>query len=161
MSVTVKSADRVLQILELLTEDERAQGPSFPFWHNVETKPLDFSRGPRTEARDPIFRDWERFVPTSTFDDRWVDACRSLILIDTLGWPAVMRYHVGDHGVMAPSIDVSVGFHRFRCEEPWLLARSQSPSAHAGIVGGRGDVWSRDGELLATGSCQMLCRPVR
>ena len=29
--------------------------------------------------------------PRSTFDDPWVDACRSLILLDTLGWPAVCQ----------------------------------------------------------------------
>jgi acyl-CoA thioesterase len=62
---------------------------------------------------------------------------------------------------MAPSIDSAVGFHRLRPEEPWLLARAESTSAHAGIVGGRGDVWSRDGALVATGTSQMLCRPMR
>jgi acyl-CoA thioesterase len=136
--------------------------PPFPFWNNFEERPLQWiDNWDEREQQQPSFLTWFRYLPTSTFDDLWVDACRSLILIDTLGWPAVQRHHVGDHGFMAPSIDISVGFHRFRPEEPWLLARGESPSAYAGLVGGRGDVWSLDGVLLATGTSQMLCRPMR
>src|SRR5262249_13698440 len=101
------------------------------------------------------------YVPAETFDDLWVDACRSLILVDTLGWPAVCRYHVTNDGLIAPSVDLAVEFHRFRPDEPWLLARGESNTAHGGLIGGRGDVWSEDGALLATGTSQLLCRPVR
>jgi acyl-CoA thioesterase len=136
--------------------------PTFPFWSNFEERPVQWvDNWEQRPQQEPSFSSWFKYVPVSTFDDLWVDACRSLILIDTLGWPAVMRYHVGDHGLMAPSIDVAAGFHRFVPEEPWLLARAHSSSAYGGIIGGRGDVWSRDGRLLATGSCQMLCRPWR
>jgi acyl-CoA thioesterase len=134
--------------------------PPFPFWLNFDERPLEWvddweNRPPRA----PCVTGWFRYVPASTFDDLWVDACRSLILVDTMGWPAVMRHHVGDVGYIAPSIDIQAAFHRFTPHEEWLLTRSDAPSAHGGIIGARGDVWSRDGALLATGSTQMLCRP--
>src|SRR4051812_14631480 len=136
-------------------------GPPFPFWNNFEERPLEWvDNWLEREPRDPTFLSWFKYVPTATFDDLWVDACRSLILVDTLGWPAVQRLHV-NHDYIAPSIDISVAFHRFTPDEPWLLTRSESRSAHDGIVGGNGDVWSRGGALLATGATQMLCRPVR
>ena len=83
-------------ILEHLTEEELAQGPGFPFWNNLDTKPIEFTRTPSPDPRPPIFRDWQRFVPTATFDDPWVDACRSLVLIDVQSWPAACRPHPYD-----------------------------------------------------------------
>jgi acyl-CoA thioesterase-2 len=149
-------------VLERLAAAGIEGKPPFPFWLNFEERPLQWiDNWEERERQEPSFLTWFRYVPTSTFDSLWVDACRSLILVDTLGWPAVMRYHVGDPGFIAPSIDIAVGFHRSRPAEPWLLARGESTSAHAGIVGGRGDVWSRDGALLATGTSQMLCRAMR
>lgn len=134
----------------------------FPFWLNFEERPLMWVENwEEREPAPPRFASWFRYVPAETFDDLWVDACRSLILIDTLGWPAANRFHVGDHGFVAPSIDIAVAFHRFEADEPWLLARAEASSAHAGIIGCAGDVWSREGALLATGTSQLLCRPVR
>jgi len=134
--------------------------PPFPFWYNFEERPIQWiANWEERESSPPSLLTWFKYVPVSTFDDFWVDACRSLILIDTMGWPSVNRHHVGDHGFMAPSIDIAVGFHRFAPEEPWLLVRNESPSGHDGILGARGDVWSRDGAFLATGISNMLCRP--
>jgi acyl-CoA thioesterase II len=153
---------------EVMTIPERlaaagieGEGPPFPFWNNFEERPLEWvDNWEEREPSAPRFLAWFKYVPTETFDDLWVDACRSLILVDTLGWPSVQRLHV-KHDYIAPSIDIAAAFHRFTPDEPWLLAHSESPSAHDGIVGGRGDVFSRDGALLATGISQMLCRPVR
>jgi acyl-CoA thioesterase II len=153
---------------ELMTVGERLaaagvenEGPPFPFWNNFEERPVDWvDNWEEREPSAPRFLAWFKYAPVETFDDLWVDACRSLILVDTLGWPSVQRLHV-KHDYVAPSIDIAVAFHRFTPDEPWLLAHSESPSAHDGIVGGRGDVFSRDGALLATGISQMLCRPVR
>ena len=41
---------------------------------------------------------------------------------------------------MAPSIDISAGFHRFRPDEEWLYAQSTAMSADNGIIGGEGRV---------------------
>ena len=49
--------------------------------------------GRTARRKPPVAGDWYRYVPRSTFDDPWLDACRSLILLDTLGWPAACRLH--------------------------------------------------------------------
>lgn len=136
--------------------------PLYRFWANLDehaetwmTRDEFIDRTPEY----PSFERWYRYLPTSTFDDLWVDACRSLILIDTLGWPAVSQLHI-DSGYVAPSIDISCTFHRARIQEPWLYAEVTSVSANVGVVGCEGKVWARDGALLAMGTSQLLCRPV-
>ena len=71
----------------------------------------------------PVAGEWYRFVPRSTFDDPWLDACRSVILLDTLGWPAVCRLHV------AASTSRRASTSRSRSiaaspSEPWLYAQA-------------------------------------
>jgi acyl-CoA thioesterase-2 len=135
--------------------------PPFPFWLNFEERPVEWvDNWEERQPSDPNFIAWFRYDPVPTFSELWTDACRSLILVDTLGWPSVQRWHV-DHTMIAPSIDIAVAFHRFRPDEPWLLAQATSRSAHGGIIGCEANVWSRDGALLATGISQLLCRPVR
>jgi acyl-CoA thioesterase-2 len=132
------------------------------FWSNLDERSETWVAGDAWRERAPSypsFERWYRFRPTATFDDLWVDACRSLILIDTLGWPAVCNLHV-DSGYIAPSIEITCAFHRARIQEPWLFAQSTSLSANAGIIGCEGKVWSRDGALLAMGTSQLLCRPI-
>ena len=154
----VAPPDGLPTIVELLTEEELAQGPGFPFWNNVETKPLAFSRGPRTEAQDPVFRDWERFVPTSTFDDPWVDACRSVVLIDVQSWPAASRAHAWGHGFYAPSLDLYVSFNDPQPQSEWLLVDGHGPVARDGLMAWTGRLWSEGGRLVASGGGQLLCR---
>jgi acyl-CoA thioesterase-2 len=133
--------------------------PMFKFWDNFDQRPTTWVDDWENRAPGlPVAGDWYRFVPRSTFDDPWLDACRSLILLDTLGWPAAMRLHLNS-GYIAPSIDLSVAFHRSRPDEPWLYAQASCPSASAGLVACESRVWSRDGTLLAVGAGQLLCRP--
>jgi acyl-CoA thioesterase-2 len=138
---------------------ELGEEPNFKFWENFDQRPVTWiDDWQNRQPTEPVASDWYRLVPQSTFADPWLDACRSLILIDTLGWPAAMRLHV-DSRYIAPSIDLLVAFHRFRPVEPWLFAQASTPSASAGLVGCEGRVWSRDGTLLAVGASQLLCRP--
>ena len=135
--------------------------PVHPFWKNFDERSKSWmnpDEWSRREPAEPVFERWYRFLPTSTFDDLWVDACRSLILVDTLGWPAVSMLHVG-HDYIAPSIDITCAFHRARIAEPWLFVQARSVSANAGVVGCEVRVWARDGALLAMGTNQLLCRP--
>jgi acyl-CoA thioesterase II len=136
--------------------------PFFPFWNNFEERVDDWvdsqEKWENRPPSDPVWGHWFRYVPRSTFDDPWVDACRSLILLDTGIWPATCNLHVRND-FMAPSIDISAAFHRACPEEPWLYAQSHATSASRGLVGGEGRVWSRDGTLLAVGASQLLCRP--
>jgi acyl-CoA thioesterase-2 len=132
---------------------------NFKFWDNFDQRPTTWvDDWENRKPGAPVASDWYRFVPRSTFDDPWLDACRSLILLDTLGWPAAVRLHVNP-AYIAPSIDLSVAFHRSRPDEPWLYAQASCPSASAGLVACESRVWARDGTLLAVGAGQLLCRP--
>src|SRR5262245_14037601 len=136
--------------------------PMYRFWTNFDERSETWLARDEWERREPTFPSferWYRFLPTSTFDDLWVDACRSLILIDTLGWPAVCQLHVYNEFI-APSFDITCTFHRARIAEPWLFAQATSISANAGVIGCEAKVWSRDGALLAMGTSQLLCRRV-
>ena len=141
---------------------EAGMEPFYPFWSNFDERSESWLSHDEWLERTPAypsFERWYRYLPTSTFDDLWVDACRSLILIDTLGWPAVSNLHI-ESGYIAPSIDITCTFHRARIAEPWLYAQASSVSANAGVVGCEARVWARDGALLAMGTSQLLCRPM-
>jgi len=136
------------------------EGPNFPFWSNLECRPCDWiddwDHRPPGEFQENA---WYRFRPTATFDDPFVDAGRSLLVLDTVLWPVAMRGHTDDAGWYAPSIDVQARFHALVPESEFLLTDAHSPSAHDGLVSGVASVWSEDGRLLASGGQQMLCRP--
>lgn len=137
--------------------------PAFPFWGNVEWRPLDWA-GPLStrEAGEPLVRNWYRYRPRARFDDPVLDAARCLILLDTMSWPSARRAHPpGDLGVIAPTVDVNAQFHRGASESEWLLVEGVAPVAEAGLVGFSSRVWSRDRRLLASASGQMRCRPTR
>jgi len=151
----------LLDVQTTLSNDKRLEPVSGTTSDGVSFSGYEMHMGV-TEGQDrarPFARLLFVLNPTATFDDLWVDACRSLILVDTLGWPAVSTLHI-DSGYIAPSIDISCTFHRARIHEPWLFARGSSVSANAGVVGCEVQVWSRDGALLAMGTSQLLCRPL-
>jgi acyl-CoA thioesterase len=60
---------------------------------------------------------------------------------------------------IAPSIDLSVQFHRAAPTSEWLFLRAEALIAEDGLIGGTAKVWSADGQLLATAVEQMLCIP--
>jgi acyl-CoA thioesterase-2 len=133
--------------------------PPFPFWNNFDGRqPNWIEDWENREPGDPTAGGWYRFVPTSTFDDPWVDACRSVILLDTLGWPAVCGHHIRP-AFYAPSIDLSVAFHRSQPSEPWLYVDARASSAAGGLIGCETRVWAKGGALLGVGASQLLCRP--
>lgn len=134
----------------------------FSFFGNVEERPTAWIEDwENREPGEPRVTSWFRFRPVATFADPIVDACRSLILIDTMEWPAAVRAHRADHTWMAPSLDLAVRFHRFEPTSEWLLSDTVSAIAADGLVGGTSATWSADGRLLASGGQQMLCRPMR
>ncbi|HEX5095986.1 MAG TPA: thioesterase family protein [Acidimicrobiia bacterium] len=152
---------------ELPTNAERMAKKGEPeftpyvFWKNFEQKIPDDKWIDDWESRPPRaaeYSQWYRYVPVDSFADPWVDACRLLILVDTLGWPAAGQpYPQGKY--MAPSIDLLCAFHRDASHSPWLYAQALAPSASAGIIGCESRVWTREGALAAVGMSQLLCRP--
>jgi acyl-CoA thioesterase-2 len=138
------------------------QPPPFAFWSNVESRPVEFERTwPPPDPRPPVWRSWARFRPTSTFKDPWVDAARSVVLIDVQSWPSASRHHAWRQpAYIAPSLDLYVSFHEPAPEEAWLLADGYSPAAADGLIGWTGRLWTPSGRLVAAGGGQALCRPV-
>jgi acyl-CoA thioesterase II len=145
-------------VRERLAEDER--GPYHAFWSNFDERPLEWvDNWEEREPGEPTFRSWYRYVPRDRFDDPFVDAGRALLLVDTLGWPAAVRAYANDLPFYAPSLDVTARFHASSPESPWLLGECRSPVARDGLVSSAASVWAADGQLLASGGQQMLCRP--
>ena len=76
-----------------------------------------------------------------------------------MGWPAAHLAHAHDEpAVIAPTVDLSVRFHRTTDDE-WLLSEAESPIATGGLAAATGRVWDRAGRLVASGEQTMLCRP--
>jgi acyl-CoA thioesterase-2 len=132
----------------------------FPFWENLESRPLDAERfaGP-DRPRPPRWREWYRFRPRETFDDPFTDAGRYLLLIDTLTWPAAVQPHEPDPPYTAPNLDVTAWFHRAAPEAAWLLADHVSEVAEGGLMGTTARIWDPRGRLLASGGAQLFCVP--
>lgn len=144
-------------------EGEPVPDDLVPFWLNMDARMIGWQVGQRWEDREqgPPFRtEWNRFRPRSTFDDPYVDAARSLILIDTLMLPAAMMTYTEPMSHVGFSLDLSVWFHRFAGDHEWLLCEAVSPLAERGLVAGTARVWTRDGRLVASGGQQMLTRRI-
>ena len=97
--------------------------------------------------------------PRATFDDPFLDAARSSLLLDTMGWPATMRAYAPPVDFVAPNIDLAVHFQRLEPESEHLFVEVTAPVAADGLVHARGRVWGESGRLLAWGSQTLLCRP--
>jgi acyl-CoA thioesterase-2 len=149
----VPPPEELQNIEELHSETER---PSFPFWNNIERRPIDQSTS--TKRGPAIVREWVRFRPEPCFDDPFLDAARSLILLDTYGWPAAYRMY-RDRSMLAPNLDTSAFFHQFSPRSEWLLIDHECTVGHHGLLGVSGRVWNAAGQLLATGSSQLCCLP--
>jgi acyl-CoA thioesterase II len=153
--------DELKTIPELCAEAGVEPGqPPFAFWNNLDTRPLDFHpRWPPPEPLPPVWQQWCRFKPTATFPDPWIDACRSLVLVDVQSWPAASRPHVtADQRFYAPSLDLYVAFQDPQPNCEWLLCDGYAPTARDGLMGWTGRLWSVDGHLVASGGGQLLCR---
>ena len=148
--------DELPAVDDLLPDD----APRHAFWQNLESRhPDPSSVGKERAERPPAWVEWLRFRPRAVFDDRWVDAARSLLLLDTLSWPAAVGPHP-DSPFIAPSLDVTTWFHDFDPASSWLLAHMRAPFARHGMMAASGAIYSASGALLATGGSQLLCAPV-
>lgn len=147
-------------IEELLPDD--AESP-FPFWRNFDAKPIHFEVDwPPEGPRPARWQEWLRFQPASTFDDPWLDAARSVILVDLPSWPSAHRPHAWRQPpFIAPTLDLSVAFHRPTADQDWLLCDGAAPLSTNGLFGWTARVWSPGGKLHASGGGQCLYRKVR
>jgi acyl-CoA thioesterase-2 len=140
--------------------------PLTPFWDNFDARPTDLREDwPPPEPLDPVWNEWLRFVPSSTFDDPWLDAARYVLLCDLPLWPSTTPQHAWKWdgqppGWTAPTLDLYVAFHRPVPDEPWLLIDGYAPIAADGLLGWTGRLWSSTGQLVASSTGQGLFRRV-
>jgi acyl-CoA thioesterase II len=136
------------------------EGPPFNFWNNFDQRPVDFSKGwPPPAALPPVWQTWVRCQPTPVFSDPWVDAARTLIVLDVMSWPAGSRPHAyKEPPFIAPSLDLYASFQHSGTSSEWLLLDGHSPVAADGLLSWNGRVWTRDHQLVASGGGQAVFR---
>ena len=138
----------------------REDRPRFPFWENFDQRPIEVSETwPPPGPLPPTWRTWVRCRSTTPFEDPWVDAARSLIVLDVGSWPAGSRPHVHrEPPYIAPSLDLYASFQYPGGSSEWLLLDAHSPVAQRGLLSWNGRVWSRDRHLIASGGGQAVFR---
>lgn len=129
------------------------------FWKNFDLKAADPRMFSQEHSGEALHEAWYHFNDAQA-SNAYQDAMRSLVLIDTMQWPANYMYYGGDQlPYLAPSLDLYVQFNRFSPEEKWLFCRSTCDHADQGYLGGQAEVWDTDGKLLACGGSQLMCVP--
>ncbi|HEX3795729.1 MAG TPA: thioesterase family protein [Acidimicrobiales bacterium] len=136
------------------------QEDQFNFWSNFDQRPIDyFESWPPPGPVAPTWRTWVRCLPESSFDDPWVDAARTLIVLDVMSWPAGSRPHAySEPPFIAPSLDLYASFLHPGRDSEWLLLSGHSPVAADGLMSWTGQVWSRQRRLIASGGGQAVFR---
>lgn len=152
----------------VLDEDVVAMMGDEPFWKNLEIRPIRLGHtvpvaeglseeerrfAPKRHAR---IRAWDRLADGQTFGDPWVDACRYLVITDASQFPTVATPFTPPLPFVAPTLNLTVEFHSFHSEEPWLLIEGTGSYAGDGLIGCESRLWTTDGDLVATGYSQML-----
>ncbi len=148
-----------LRPIEALVPDR--EEPPHPFWSNFDVRPVwpeRFAASAEDVAHAPIFREWFRYRPRACFDDPWLEAGRSLLMIDTASWPAACQPHPNS-GMTAPNLDVKAWFHPTDPSADWLLMDHSCDVAEDGLMGTHARIWTAAGKLLASGGAQLFCIP--
>lgn len=140
--------------------EQKWDGGRHPFWQNFDSRWVQPPPSPPEgrEAMPPHWISWHRLPMQAPLDDPFLEAARSLLLLDTLGWPAACMPHP-DSAFIAPNLDVAVWFHAAAPASEWLLAEIRSPRGGAGLISTQGRIFSHDRRLLASGGAQLFCVP--
>ncbi len=131
----------------------------------TQKRPFEFrpTHGPSFLAAaktDPVRHIWFRAVAPLP-DDEALHRCLLAYVSDyNLLDTALMPHGVADmlHSLVMASIDHAMWFHRSVRVDQWLLYSTDSPSASGARGFTRGNVFSRDGRLVASTSQEGLLR---
>ena len=143
--------------LSLINDAHDPNRDRMTFWKNFERRvenPDYFSAQHRSEQATT--EGWCRYTSKGPFSDPFVDAARSLVILDTCLWPCVFRKY-GPTDFVAPSLDITVMFHQGSPESEWLRHETRAHVAAGGLIAGEGHTFDEAGRTLATGFSQMLC----
>jgi len=128
-------------------------------WRNFEQRPVaGNTHWLLEESETPLQRDWIQFVADSIDDNAFVNGGRYLVLLDSYGWPAAARAHVGDPRFIAPTLSLSVDFHRIH-NDHWMLLDAHGPLSERGYMKIQNALWNEAGQCLASGMATLMCRP--
>jgi acyl-CoA thioesterase-2 len=159
----VPDPDDLLTVAEHMAgRDDVDDGPPFRFWENVDSRAITWrDEWPPDAPLEPVWTQWQRFVPEAVYDDLWVDACRSVMWIDIGGWPSTHNHHAWQEPPwVAVNVDLYVAFHHLQPESRYLLVDANAPIAADGLVGYTSRVWSESRALVASGGGQLYCRSI-
>lgn len=130
------------------------------FWRNFDVRVVMPDRFQQpTIAYPPHLLEWYRVHCAGGFDEPFLDAARTALILDTIGFPAAIQPHPAREFV-APSLDVAVWFHNSGASSDWVLAEMTSAIAEGGLMAAHGRLFTRDGALIGTSGTQLLCSPM-
>ena len=142
-------------------EEQFPDDPIPPFFQRIEQRPIKAMPGAGDAPRDPELTGFYKFRPRSHADDAFVDAARILLLLDSYGWLAQYPAHPVDGASpwIAPNMDYHYRFHRPTQAADWLHMRVRADVATGGLMSTEGQIHDSAGQLLASGSSQLMCLP--
>ena len=142
---------------------EGAPEPVRRYWERerpIELRPVDLRHYLGREALEPSQNVWVRATGKLP-DDPEIHRCVLAYASDMTLLDTALFAHgrmVFDPDLQAASLDHALWFHRpFRADE-WLLYAEDSPSASGGRGFNRGNLFSRDGRLVASVAQEGLIR---
>ena len=139
--------------IPLAEATERPRHGPMKFWDNLDIR--------KSAMGDGHYSHWYKLTPTLDICDAFADAARSVLLIDTMQWPATYHGNKSAPNYVAPSLDLSVRFHHTEAGTDWLFCDAIADIGAAGIVSGSASVWNENGNLVASGGSQSICRPLK
>lgn len=129
----------------------------------IELKPVEIERYLKGEPMAPVFHVWIR-ATSRLPDDPLLHRCVLAYASDMTLLDSALVAHgrtVFDPKIQAASLDHAMWIHRpFRADE-WLLYAQESPSTSGGRGFSRGNIFTRDGKLVASVAQEGLLREMR
>lgn len=142
-----------------LTAEEDRPGPASDLWSNLVGRPGRSTPRASLEPQSDLWLRLRSFDETTT--DPFLQAARILTLVDLMPWNAFLRGQAGSPAFVAPTLDLSVWFHKVPVNSHWLLVRGDSTISADGLIYGSVKVYDEDGELTATAGSHLRVTPLR